>query len=157
MKRIILMLPILLILTLALSACGKPPTVNSDFSSSFTAVYQGEDYEGTLRKDGDQLTIAMQAPYTVDGISFDYQGDTLSIRCADHSTIVSFDYLPDSSIPTVLYNTLAYLPQATYIATENDSDTFTLPTPYGDATLSAQDGVLRSLTDPHSGLEFTFG
>lgn len=155
MKRLFLIL--LCMLMISLSACGEPPTMNSDFTSAFTAEYQGAEYAGTVSKEGDRLTITMNAPYTVQGIAFCYQGDELSIRCADHSTNANSEYLPDSGVPTVLHNTLAYLPQAVYISTESGADTFTLPTPYGDATLTAREGVPQSLTDPHSGIEVTFG
>lgn len=156
MKRFFSILLIVLTLTLFLTSCGEPPTVNSDFLAVFTTTYQNEDYAGTIKKDGDHLTIAMTSPYTVQGLIFEYQGDALSIRRGDHSANSKTEYLPDNSIPAVLRNTLVYLPQATFSKTEDGADIFDLPTPYGDATVTALNGIPTTLTDPHSGLEIKF-
>ena len=156
MKRFLTVLLSTIIFTFPLSACGEPPKVNSDLTAAFTTEYLGADYSGTLNKNGDHMTITMNAPNTARGLVFDYRGDTLSINLGVHSTEADTEYLPYNCIPSVLHNSLAYLPQAAYSGTEDGSDIFALPTPYGNATLTAQNGVPLSLTDPHSGMEFTF-
>lgn len=156
MKRYFL-LPILFAVILSLSACGEPPTVQSDFSSAFTASRDNIDYTGTVVKDGTSLTVTLSEPCTVDGMAFCWDDDALSIRYAGHSANANADYLPADSIPAALHYSLAYLPQASYTETANGTDHFKLPTPYGDASLTAVDGVPTTLTDPLSETVFHFG
>ena len=153
-RRLLLMMVILLILTLA--ACGEPPTVNSDFSGSFTVRYGNADYNGTLTKDGGALTIVMTAPYTVEGMTFTYQGDALRIGYRGHETETTAGYLAEACIPSYLHNTLPYLPQAEYVDTTDGVDRFTLPTPSGSAAVTASSGTLKSLTVAPNGLAFRF-
>ena len=154
MKRFFL--PMLCIPVLLLSSCGEPPTVQSDFSASFTARYKDTDYAGTLTKEGDHLAVTLYEPYAAEGMSFCWEDSALSVRYMGHSTKANADYLPADSIPAALHNTLAYLSQASYTGSENKEDRFTLPTPYGNAELTAQDGIPKSLTDPNSGTAFVF-
>lgn len=156
MKRI-LALSILFILMLTLSACSEPPTVNAEFTAPFSVQYNGIDYAGTVSNSGSSLTLSMTAPYTVQGMVFDYQDSTLSVRYADCAANANADYLPSDSIPSILHNNLAYLAQASYDSSQDGADSFTLPTPYGEAALTAKEGIPTSLTDPKSGIEFTFG
>lgn len=155
MKRLII-LPILFAVIFALSSCGEPPTVQSDFTASFTANYDDVDYAGTVTKNGDNLTVTFSAPYTVEGTAFCYEDGTLCIRYAGHSTQANADYLPANSVPAMLHNTLSYLSQASYTGTQDGKDHFSLPTPYGDASFTAQDGIPLSLTAPQSGTVFLF-
>ena len=154
MKRILLLfmtLPILL-----LCACGDPPAVQSDCRLAFTAHNADIPCAGTVEKDGDTLTVTMSEPYTVQGMIFSYEGETLSIRYGGHSAQANADHLPADSIPGILYGTLSYLPQATYSGTQDDTDRFILPAPCGDCELTAQNGIPVSLTVPKSGLTFSF-
>ena len=144
-----------LIILASLTACGEPPTVNNDFSAAFSARCGDTDYAGTLTKDGDVLTIDMTEPYTVQGITFTYQGGKLSVGYAGHSAEATAGYLPGSCIPSSLHGTLPYLPQAEYTETADGTDHFTLPTPNGAAQLTADNGSLLSLTDPN-GITYTF-
>lgn len=155
MKRI-LSLIICLIPLLSLSACGEPPTVESNFTVSFTVSQDDTDYAGTLSRKDDSLNIQMSAPYTVKGMEYHYQDGELSLSYGGHSTKANCDYLPADSVPEVLFDTLTYLPQATFIESNGGEDSFNLPTPYGDASLTARDGIPTSLYEPYSGLEFSF-
>lgn len=149
-----------LILALALTAmlcsCGEPPTVNADFSADFAVTQDGTDYRGALTLADGALTVSFTAPYTVAGMTFGYSGEGLTISRGDLGTVVNCDYIPASAAPEVLHNALAYLPQASYAESDESGDHFTLPTPYGDALLTAEDGVPTALSDPHTGMSFTF-
>ena len=154
MKRIFLLfmtLPLFL-----LSACGEPPTVESDCRLAFTAENAELPYAGTVEKNGDTLTVTLSEPYTVQDMAFTYEGDMLSINYGGHSTQSRADYLPTDSVPAMLYSTLSYLPQAAYSGTQDGADRFILPTPYGDSELTARDGIPVSLTVPKSALTFSF-
>ena len=154
MKRIFLLfmtLPLFL-----LSACGEPPTVESDCRLAFTAENAELPYAGTVEKNGDSLTVTLSEPYMVQDMAFTYEGDMLSINYGGHSTQSRADYLPTDSVPAMLYSTLSYLPQAAYSGTQDGADRFILPTPYGDAELTARDGIPVSLTVPKSALTFSF-
>ena len=155
MKRF-LSLGILFVMILLLSACGEPPTVQSDFSASFTASRDDVGYAGTVTKSDASLTVIFSEPAAADGMEFCWENSALSIRYAGHSTQANADYLPSDSIPATLHNTLTYLSQAAYTGTENGEDRFTLPTPRGDAELTAENGVPTSLTDPNDGTFFYF-
>ena len=155
MKRLLCLFP-LFILVLTLCACGEPPTVQSDFFARFTVQKDEISYAGTLQKKGSCMTLTMTEPYTVTGMSFCREDSALSIRYAGHSAEVTSDYLPADTVPTALYNSLSYLEQAAYTGTENGTDHFTLPTPYGDAKLTARDGMPTTLDDPYSGMTFYF-
>ena len=154
MKRFLLL--ILLIPVLTLSSCGEPPTIRTDFSALFSANHTETDYAGTVAKDGDHLTITMTEPYTVKGMVFEYADTQLSIRKLGHSAEAKADYLPMESIPTALRNALLYLPQARCSGSENGCDHYTVDTPYGEAALTASDGYLTEITEPHSGITFHF-
>lgn len=154
MKRILLLfmtVPLFL-----LSACGEPPTVESDCRLTFTVENTELSYAGEVEKSGDDLTVTLTEPYTVQGMTFSYESDSLSIRYGGHNTQAHPDYLPFESIPALLYNTLSYLPQAAYSSTQEDFDIFILPTPYGDSELTAKDGVPVTLNVPKSDLTVSF-
>lgn len=155
MKRI-LSLSICLILLFSLSACGEPPTVESNFTVSFTVSRNDTDYAGTLIREEGVLNIQMSEPYTVKGMAYCYQDGELSLSYGGLSTKSSCDYLPDDSIPGALFESLAYLSQATYTESSDGEDSFSLPTPYGNATLTAKDGIPTSLYGLRSKLEFSF-
>lgn len=156
-KRILMLLTVLLAIT-ALSACGKAPEVNSDFTAAFSAVNEddGAAYTGSLVKNGDDLHISLDTPYTVKGTVFDYTDGGLHIVSGSHSTNADSFYLPLNSLPATLYNALAYLDQAEYSSTESGEDRYTLPTPEGSAELYAKDGAPVSLVDTKSGWQITF-
>ncbi|MBQ3329665.1 MAG: hypothetical protein IJG87_00635 [Ruminococcus sp.] len=155
MKKLFI-LPILLIPLFLLVSCGEPPTVQSDFTASFTADHNGSVYRGTVAKEGGGLVVSLSEPYTVSGMEFCWEDSALSVRCQGHCTNANADYLPADSLPASLHNALAYLPQASYLSTENGEDRFTLPTPYGDAALTARSGIPTSLADPNGSTVFYF-
>ncbi len=156
MKRIILLLSAVL-LSVVLCSCGEPPTLNTDFSTDFSVTQDDVGYQGTLAVADGALSVDMTAPYTVAGLRFGYDENGLTIGCGGLETVANSDYIPPSSVPAILHNTLAYLPQATYTESSDSGDSFSLPTPYGEAQITAVDGVPKELYDPHSGLTFTFG
>ena len=155
MKRIILII-LTLLMIISLASCGSPPVLKTDFSALFSVQSGDTDYAGSLNKDGDHLTITMKEPYTIAGMVFDYSDSGLSIRSKGHSTNADVDYLPDTSVPAALSNALLYLPQASYNASQNGTDSYTVTTPYGEATMTANDGYPTEITEPHSGLSFKF-
>ncbi len=154
-KAIILSAALLLII---LSACGKAPQAKSDFSVAFTAEHQDDDtkYTGTLTKSGDRIHITLSEPYTIKGMTFDYQDSELSIERNGHNAITNCRYLPADSLPSTLHNILAELTHAAYTKSENGEDLYTIPTPYGEAELSASDGIPTALTAPESRWKFLF-
>lgn len=155
-KKHLFLLCIALLPLFCLAACGEPPTVSADFAADFHVTQDETDYCGTLSLDGENLHIEMTEPYTVAGTGFDYAGKELTITAGGHSTQANSDYLPSRAVPSVLHNTLAYLAQAAYTDSEDGADRFTLPTPHGEATLTARDSLPVSLYDPHTKLTFTF-
>lgn len=155
MKKIITLITTLLLL-LSLASCGSPPTLKTDFSAMFSTQIDDMDYAGALNKNGDHLTITMKEPYTISGMVFDYGDTGLSIKSNGHSTNADADYLPDNSIPAALRNALLYLSQASYTGSQNGKDSYTVTTPYGEATMTADNGYLTEVTEPHSGLCFKF-
>ena len=155
MKQI-LSLTICLILLFSLSACGEPPTVENNFTVSFTVSRNNTDYAGTLSQKDGVLYIQMSEPYTVKGMAYCYRGGELSLSYGGLGTKASCDYLPDDSIPGALFEALTYLSQATYTESKDGEDSFNLPTPYGNATLTATDGIPTSLSGLRSKLEFSF-
>ena len=142
-------------LILCLSACGEPPTVQTDFAAVFTAQNGGAEYAGTADMTGGCLTVTMTEPYTVQGVTFAYADGTLTIRRGGLSAEADADYLPGGPADA-LYGVLPYLSQAEYTGTQNGTDAFTVPTPRGAVSLSAVDGFPTALTDPNSGYTFTF-
>ncbi len=155
MKRtvcILLLLPILL-----LTACkSEPPAISETFRLNFTVSQGDVDYEGIVDRSDDTLTVAMTSPYTVEDTVFRYDDDGLSVCYGTHSARANCDYLPYKSIPTVLYNASVYLSQASFVEKIDGEDHYTLPTPHGDAQLTAADGIPAELYDPNSGLTFHF-
>ena len=155
MKKLILLLSAACI-ALCLSSCGEPPSVATVFDADFTVSRSGEDYSGRLSLTGESLTVAMTAPFTVEGMSFDYTDEGLTISRGGLSASANSDYIPAAAIPSVLHDTLTYIGQAAYIGSDGGEDSFTLPTPYGEATLTARDGDPVRLADDYSGLTFEF-
>ncbi len=154
MKRLLLILAVILIALL--SACGEPPTVSTEFDADFAVTQEDIAYKGTLTLSDGTLSVVFSEPYTVQGMAFNYGADGMRITYAGHETAANCDYIPSKAIPQVLHNALAYLPQATYTGSDESGDCFSLPTPYGEATLTAKDGVPTALDDPHAGLRFRF-
>ena len=155
MKRIIILI-LTTILLLTLASCGSPPTLKTDFSALFSAQSGDTVYAGSLNKNGDRLTITMKEPYPIAGMVFDYSDGGLSIKSRGHSTNADADYLSDNSVPGALRNALLYLSQASYNGSQNGVDSYSVTTPYGEATMTADDGYLTEITEPHSGLCFKF-
>lgn len=141
---------------MCLTACGEPPTAADSFKADFSVSRDGIAYSGALTLTDSGLSVTMTAPYTVEGMRFDYTSDGLSISRGGLSAKANPDYISANAIPSVLHNTLTYLSQAAYTGSGNGEDSFTLPTPYGEAVITASNGAPISLTDPYSGLEITF-
>lgn len=154
MKRLLLILAFVLIILL--SACGEPPTVDKELDAEFAVTQEDTAYKGEIKLSDGKLTVTFSEPYTVQGMEFSYGADGMRITYAEHETTANCDYVPSNAVPQVLHNTLAYLPQATCTGSDETGDLFSLPTPYGEATLTARDGVPTALYDPHSGLRFSF-
>lgn len=155
MKRLLFLLTAT-VLIITLAACGSPPELKTDFSALFSVQSGDTDYTGAFSKDGDHLTITMKEPYTISGMVFDYSDTGLSIKSKGHSTNADADYLPDSSVPAALRNALLYLSQASYNGSQSGSDSYSVTTPYGEATMTASEGYPMEITEPHSGLRFKF-
>lgn len=155
MKRIICMIAAVPV-ALGLTACGEPPTVDSEFEADFSVVQDGSEYTGRLSVGEEGMSVDITAPYTVAGLGFDYSADGLSIRLGGLSANANCDYIPSTAVPEVLHNTLTYLGQAQYKETSDGEDSFTLPAPNSEAEITAKDGVPTGLYDPHSGLSFCF-
>lgn len=156
MKRLLFFFLGIMIPMTALSACGEPPELNTDFTAEFSAVHNGTEYCGRLSAGRGRLSILMTAPYTVSGLGFDYDGSRLNMSLGGLNAAVNSGYLPSAAVPEALHNTLAYLDQAAYSGTEDSQDVYTLPSPYGDAKLTAVNGYPLSLYDPHTGMTFCF-
>ena len=154
MKRFFFM--ILTVLLLTLPSCSQPTAIKTDFSASFTAACDDRDYAGTVAKDGDHLTVTVSEPYTVQGMVFDYTDTQLSIRDRGHSTETEADYLPKSSVPSALRDSLLYLSQASYTGSESGCDYYAVDTPWGEALITADEGMIITVTEPHSGITFYF-
>ena len=154
MKRFFLLMTALLLM-LTLSACGEPPTLNTDVAADFSVRYGDADYTGTLTKNADALTVALTAPYTVKGMTFTYRDGNLHLGYLKHSAEVAAGYLPEGGIVSRILHTLPYLPQAEYVETENGVDRFTVPTPSGSARVTAINGDIQTLTVP-GGIAFHF-
>lgn len=149
---ILLLLPIL-----SLTACQKePPTVQDSFDLTFTVKQDDTDYAGTLTLGDGIMNITMTDPYTIEGMAFTYENGELTIGRGSLGTKANCDYLPAESIPASLYDALTYLSQAVYTESTDGSDSFTLPTPYGNAVLTAENGLPTSLQVPQSDLLFQF-
>ena len=155
MKRIICVI-IFIVALLSLTACGKEPVAPRDDMISGFAVNQGGiDFTGRLERGENGTVITMTSPETVQGVGFAYTDD-LIIDCEGLTTTAPRDYLPYSAAPSVLYNALMYIDQATYIGSEDGVDSFSVPTPNGTALITSVKGEPVSLTDNCSGLVFAF-
>ena len=155
MKRILSLTAVILIL-LSLSACSaKPPELAEAFEADFSALLGDAEYRGRLTADKDSLTILMTVPYTVEGMSFEYTDEGLSIGRGGMNTEVNCDYIPSTALPSRLHNALAYLGSASYSDSRDGEDIYTLPTPYGDAGITAKNGLPLKIT-LHDGAEICF-
>lgn len=155
MKRILSMTALICIL-LSLSACSaEPPGLADAFDADFSTVLSDTEYRGRLTADNDSLTLLMTAPYTVEGMSFEYTDDGLSIGKNGMKTEINCDYIPSAALPSMLHNALNYLDSASYKGSEDGDDIYTMPTPYGDAEIRAINGLPQMLTLP-DGAEISF-
>ena len=146
MKRWLIITAAVLILC---TGCSKePPKPNEVFTVGFSAEQEGMIYGGTLSRDDSGVHIVMQEPYTVRGLCFDYSDGQLEIGCGAHSTRADTSFVGEDAVPTVLYQTLLYLPQAEYRSAEGGEALFALPSPYGEATLTTANGTPVSLSVP---------
>ncbi len=156
MKRIIVLF-ITLISVLCLSSCkAEPPGPDSAFISDFSVTDGDMDYSGSVELNESGMTISLNEPYTVSGMSFTYNVDGMSISRGGLSAKANSDYIPSRAVPSVLHDALSYLSQAEYQSTEDGEDIYTLPTPYGEAELTAENGRIRSMKVPYAALEFDF-
>ena len=141
---------------LGLGACGEAPGVADSFSADFTANVNDTDCAGRITVSGGETLITLTAPRAAEGMSFDYSAEGLSIGFAGMKTLTAADLIPPKALPSVLNETLTYLDGATYRESGENGDVFALPTPYGEALITARGGLPVSLSDPYSGLEVTF-
>lgn len=154
MKRLVWLC--ILALTMGLTGCAEAPEAPAEFSAVFRVCREDTDCRGTVSVTQDGISVVMSAPHTAEGLRFDYTADGLSIGYGSHLAAANDDYLPADAIPSALHNTLAYLPQARYLKTENGAELYALPTPVREATLTVRDGIPISLSDPVTNLEFAF-
>ena len=155
MKRI-LSLTAAICIMLSLSACSaKPPALAEAFEADFSAVLGDTEYRGRLTADKASVTLLMTAPYTVEGMSFEYTDEGLSIGRGGMNTEVNCDYIPSTALPSRLHNALAYLESASYAGSRDGGDVYTLPTPYGDAEITADNGLPQKMSLP-DGTEIGF-
>ena len=154
MKRFIILLAVL---PCCLVGCSKePPTLNDSFTVGFRTAYNDLDLSGELKHDFEGTSITLNEPYTVDGLCFDYAEEQLCVGYSSFETRAGSDYLPEGSLPSRVYDALLYLSQAQYTGSENDVDTFTVPTPQGEATITAAEGIPTGMTLPKSEIKLIF-
>lgn len=155
MKRI-LSLTVVICILLSLSACSaKPQALAEAFEADFSCVLGDTEYRGRLTADKASVTLRMTAPYTVEGMSFEYTDEGLSVGRGSMKTEVNCDYIPSNALPSRLHNALAYLESASYAGSEDGGDIYTLPTPYGDAEITAENGLPLKMNLP-DGAEINF-
>ena len=158
MKQLRFITAILLLSALFLTSCGKAPAVADDFTVAFVAENTDSNltYEGILSKSADSVSIAMTAPYAVKNTSFTYEEDDLRISLDGLRTEADSHYLPQDSMPSVLYRDISTLSHASYTGSDGKEDRYAIALPQGDAALTAVNGIPTSLSDPATGWEFTF-
>ena len=154
MKRIIALL-FAFVLVCCTSACGEPPKAPTEFSAVYRICRDDIDCRGTVTVGEDGIKVTVSSPGSAKGLSFDYTAEGLTVRYAGHGTQINADYIPSDAVPSQLYRALAYLPQASYLGTENGEERFSLPSPGRNAELRVRDGVPTALVYP-DGTEFEF-
>lgn len=156
MKRILSVI-ILSLTMLVLCACAHGAReVDTEFSCKVSVTGGELACEGELSVGADEFILTMTAPPTIAGISYRYQNGELRTSYNGLSTVSDHDHIPSSAIPRALYTSLSYLSEAAYQTSDGDVDTFSLPTPYGAATLTAKDGKPHTLTSGFFPYEFRF-
>ncbi len=148
MKKIAVML--LTILLFSLTGCSKePPTISDSFTVGLQAEYNQLGLSGVLTHNANGTQITFTEPYTLSGLRFGYADEELTIGFTGHETHADSGYLPEAALPSRLYTTLLYLSQAQYTDSKDGTDAFAIPTPSGEAVLTAKEGIPTLLTLPH--------
>lgn len=130
------------------AACGEPPKAPTDFSAVYRICRDDIDCRGTVTVEEGDIRVTVSSPGSAKGLSFDYTDDGLTVGYAGHGTKINADYIPSAAVPSQLYRALAYLPQASYLGTEDGEDRFSLPSPERAAELRTRDGTPTKLIYP---------
>lgn len=141
----------ILLLTLLLCCCAgcrAEPPLHDSFTADFQTTYNGPQWQGTLTRTADGVDMTFFDPYTVSGLRVTYAGDRMQICCGDLTADAGSDLLSEASLPCLLYTTLLYLNQAQYTGDRDGEDHYTVPTPNGEAEITARDGIPASIILP---------
>ena len=149
-KRIIIFLTAAV--TLLLTACGSPPTLNATYEGEIQATDGRMNYTAYLVSDGDKVRVSLTSPESVAGLSYAFTDGELHTTLNGLDCIPPADSLPSIAFPELLYTTFTALDKAEHQTSEDGVDTFRL----GTATVTAKNGKPLSLTAEHGNWTITF-
>jgi hypothetical protein len=90
----------------ATPATAQPPTTNG-FTCRVTADYDGLVFAGSLqRKAGESLTLAVQEPTTLQGLTLSWDGQALTAAIHGISATVDAQKIPQAAVMPLLLNVL---------------------------------------------------
>ena len=103
MKKLLLFLPIILILT----ACGaKPASIQKNFKAEASCVYNDIKIKADVISENHIITIIMKKPDNLKGYTFRYKGSKLTVTYKNLKLKAEKDYLPASAFPSIINNVL---------------------------------------------------
>ena len=154
MKRIICLLLISLTL-LTFCACGAPPALNSAYTGEIRYTDGQTDCTADLSADGDTLRLTITSPGNASGLCCEYRGGELHISLNGLDCITSAECLPASALPSLLYECFSQSAEAEYQGADEGVDTYCLHTRSGDMTVTAEDGIPKTLTYGNRTIRFS--
>ena len=145
------------ILLLTLTSCkSSAHHIDVGYDGEIRMTDGQAEYTAQLSHADGVLTVTMTAPEELAGVAYEYRGGELSIMLNGMKCITDPDSLPDSSCISLLYDVLSNSDKAEYQKTENGVDIFSVKTDSCTATITAENGDLKSITSENDDREILF-
>lgn len=104
MKRIILILPILIIM----SACSfSPAKLQTEFNACVESEYNEVKIKADIKSQNHKLQIEMKKPDNLDGYIYIYNNSRLTVKYKELELESESEYLPKNAFTNILYYVLS--------------------------------------------------
>lgn len=139
----------------SLCSCQKSPVLNEVTSAEVEISCQDEKYRASIeRTQDDGINITMLSPKNIEGVSYRFAAEELTIDYQGLRCITDHNYLPQGAVSNALYEVFSAIPKAQYQESENKEDRFSVDD--GRFLIRAEGGEIKEISDTRYGYHIVF-
>lgn len=136
------------------SSCRNTPALNTTVPLTAEIVDRDITYSVSIEKSDDNVILKLLSPENVNGISYRYESDKLTIEYEGLRCISDNNRLPESAFQNALYQAIGSIPEAVYQRSDGGMDDYSAED--GRFLITAADGEIHEIHDTKYGFVFTF-